>query len=407
MTEVAQPLLVASGVALARQLRTWGVEPEAVAGHSAGEIAAACVSGVLTLRDAVRFAAERGRLMGAFTGPGAMLAVRGGEEAVAAAVAESGGNLTVAAYNGPGLQVLSGTVAAVEHAALTLEAQGVPTRRLRVSRAFHSPLMRPVAGPRSPTRPVRCAREPREQDRGRCPPETTQASAPAPPPCFGGCSPRRCGCLPPRFRTTSRSSLSASTHSPPSTSSGSSNGNWAGLFPPPSSSSTGPSPNWPRTSTAHPSSPPPSPVRRPRPGRVPLPAHPRPTGPAHQQPAPPGRPGPRLHPPDRPRPPGHPAPGPGARRARRPPHHAADPHRRLRGRRWRDRFRVTGAVRRTARRSVHLVRGPRAARSYRGTRNGPVQPAVRSLRRASRSRGPGAGEPRAVPPGAGDPPRGR
>ncbi len=73
--------------------------------------------------------------MGAFTAPGAMLAVRGGEEAVAAAVARSGGSLTVAAYNGPGLQVLSGTVPAVEHAALVLEAQGVPTRRLRVSRA--------------------------------------------------------------------------------------------------------------------------------------------------------------------------------------------------------------------------------------------------------------------------------
>ncbi|NEC20978.1 AMP-binding protein, partial [Streptomyces parvus] len=107
VTEVAQPLLVASGVALARQLRTWGVEPEAVAGHSVGEITAACVSGVLTLPEAVRFAAERGRLMGAFTEPGAMLAVRGGEEAVAAAVARSGGSLTVAAYNGPGLQVLS------------------------------------------------------------------------------------------------------------------------------------------------------------------------------------------------------------------------------------------------------------------------------------------------------------
>ncbi|MFB8141680.1 amino acid adenylation domain-containing protein [Streptomyces parvus] len=164
MTEVAQPLLVASGVALARQLRTWGVEPEAVAGHSVGEITAACVSGVLTLREAVRFAAERGRLMGAFTDPGAMLAVRGGEEAVAATVAESGGSLTVAAYNGPGLQVLSGTVAAVEHAALALEAQGIPTRRLRVSRAFHSPLMRPVAGrladaaraltPRAPSVPL-------------------------------------------------------------------------------------------------------------------------------------------------------------------------------------------------------------------------------------------------------------
>ncbi|MDJ1640325.1 non-ribosomal peptide synthetase/type I polyketide synthase [Streptomyces pakalii] len=145
MTEVAQPLLVASGVALARQLRTWGAEPEAVAGHSVGEITAACVSGALTLQEAVRFAAERGRLMGAFTEPGAMLAVRGGEEAVAAAVAGSGGSLTVAAYNGPGLQVLSGTVSAVEHAALALDAQGVPTRRLRVSRAFHSPMMRPVA----------------------------------------------------------------------------------------------------------------------------------------------------------------------------------------------------------------------------------------------------------------------
>ncbi|MFJ6443263.1 amino acid adenylation domain-containing protein [Streptomyces sp. NPDC091649] len=145
-TEVAQPLLVASGVALARQLRTWGVAPDAVAGHSVGEITAACASGVLTLREAVRFAAERGRLMAAYTEPGAMIAVHGGEEAVASAVAESGGALAVAAYNGPGLQVLSGGVAAVERAALRLDAQGVPVRRLRVSRAFHSPLMRPVAG---------------------------------------------------------------------------------------------------------------------------------------------------------------------------------------------------------------------------------------------------------------------
>ncbi|MFJ5049653.1 amino acid adenylation domain-containing protein [Streptomyces sp. NPDC088719] len=144
-TEVAQPLLVASGVALARQLRTWGVEPDAVAGHSVGEITAACVSGVLTFREAVRFAAERGRLMGVFTEPGAMIAVHGGEEAVAAAVAESDGALAVAAYNGPGLQVLSGGVRAVEQAAVDLEGLGFPTRRLRVSRAFHSPLMRPVA----------------------------------------------------------------------------------------------------------------------------------------------------------------------------------------------------------------------------------------------------------------------
>ncbi|MFD8619295.1 amino acid adenylation domain-containing protein [Streptomyces sp. NPDC059513] len=144
-TEVAQPLLVASGVALARQLREWGVEPDAVAGHSVGEIAAACVSGMLTLRDAVRFAAERGRLMGEFTEPGAMIAVGGGEEAVASVVAGAGDDLAVAASNGPGLQVLSGSLSAVERAARDLGAQGVPVRRLRVSRAFHSPLMRPVA----------------------------------------------------------------------------------------------------------------------------------------------------------------------------------------------------------------------------------------------------------------------
>ncbi|MET9928269.1 MULTISPECIES: amino acid adenylation domain-containing protein [unclassified Streptomyces] len=145
VTEVAQPLLVASGIALARQLREWGVEPDAVAGHSVGEIAAACVGGVLSLRDAVRFAAERGRLMGAFTDPGAMVAVRGSEEAVAAVVAEADGDLAVAAYNGPGLQVLSGSVSAVERAGRDLDGLGMPVRRLRVSRAFHSPLMRPVA----------------------------------------------------------------------------------------------------------------------------------------------------------------------------------------------------------------------------------------------------------------------
>ncbi|MFF5772095.1 amino acid adenylation domain-containing protein [Streptomyces californicus] len=146
-TEVAQPLLVASGVALARQLRAWGVEPDAVLGHSVGEITAACAGGMLTLPDALRFAAERGRLMGGFTEPGAMLSVLGADEAVAAAVAGSAGALAVAAYNGPGRQVLSGSVAAVERAARDLDARGVTTRRLRVSRAFHSPLMRPITGP--------------------------------------------------------------------------------------------------------------------------------------------------------------------------------------------------------------------------------------------------------------------
>ncbi|MFD1500615.1 beta-ketoacyl synthase N-terminal-like domain-containing protein, partial [Streptosporangium lutulentum] len=146
-TEVAQPLLVAYGVALARQLRAWGIAPDAVAGHSVGEIAAACVAGRLTLADAVRFAAERGRLMRDLCVPGAMAAVRGGEETVAALVADSRGALSVAAINASAQVVVAGTPEAVDRAVRELTAQGVAARRLEVSRAFHSPLMDPALAP--------------------------------------------------------------------------------------------------------------------------------------------------------------------------------------------------------------------------------------------------------------------
>ncbi|GAB2803127.1 hypothetical protein GCM10027073_39440 [Streptomyces chlorus] len=145
-TEVAQPLLVAHGVALARQLTAWGVRPDALIGHSVGELAAACVGGMLSLSDAVLFAAERGRLMGGSTAPGAMAAVRGAEEdEVESLVAASPGDLAVAAYNGPGRLVLSGSPAAVRRASERLTAHGATVRPLRVPRAFHSPLMEPVA----------------------------------------------------------------------------------------------------------------------------------------------------------------------------------------------------------------------------------------------------------------------
>ncbi|MFF9909200.1 amino acid adenylation domain-containing protein [Streptomyces sp. NPDC013457] len=146
-TDIAQPLLVAYGVALARQVRAWGITPDAVAGHSVGEIAAACVAGTLSLADAVRFAAERGRLMAELCAPGAMAAVRGDEAAVAALVAGSRGALSVAAVNGPDQVVLAGTGAAVERAVAALSARGVAARRLAVSRAFHSGLMDPALAP--------------------------------------------------------------------------------------------------------------------------------------------------------------------------------------------------------------------------------------------------------------------
>lgn len=145
-TEVAQPLLVAHGVALARQLLAWGVRPDALVGHSVGELAAACAGGMLSFADALAFAAERGRLMGTSTPPGAMAAVRGAdEEVVAALVAAAPEELAVAAYNGPGRLVLSGSPDAIGRATEKLSAQGAAIRTLEVSRAFHSPLMAPIA----------------------------------------------------------------------------------------------------------------------------------------------------------------------------------------------------------------------------------------------------------------------
>ncbi|GGQ06476.1 hypothetical protein GCM10010266_32450 [Streptomyces griseomycini] len=145
-TEVAQPLLVAHGVALARQLVAWGVRPDAVVGHSVGELAAACAGGMLSLREAVTFAVERGRLMAESTAPGAMAAVRGAEEREVAALVDAfPGELAVAAYNGPGRLVLSGTPEAVHRVSGLLTGRGATVRPLRVSRAFHSPLMEPVA----------------------------------------------------------------------------------------------------------------------------------------------------------------------------------------------------------------------------------------------------------------------
>ncbi|MFE6622408.1 amino acid adenylation domain-containing protein [Streptomyces sp. NPDC057740] len=146
-TEVAQPLLVTFGVGLARQLAEWGVPVDAVAGHSVGEIAAACVAGSLTLDEAVGFAAERGRLVAELALPGAMAAVRGDEDTVAGLVSASDGALGVAAVNGPEQVVISGADDAVDRALAELTGRGVAVRRLRVSHAFHSPLLEPLLVP--------------------------------------------------------------------------------------------------------------------------------------------------------------------------------------------------------------------------------------------------------------------
>lgn len=143
LTRWTQPALFAVGYALGRTLVELGIRPQGLLGHSVGEYAAAVLAGALPLAAAARLVAARGALMQELPAGGGMLAVRAGSETLRERVAAEP-LVGVAAVNGPLATVLSGDLAALERIEGELAAQGVRTRRLRVSHAFHSPLMEPV-----------------------------------------------------------------------------------------------------------------------------------------------------------------------------------------------------------------------------------------------------------------------
>jgi iturin family lipopeptide synthetase A len=142
--EYAQPALFALQCALAGLWRSFGLEPSAVAGHSLGEYAAACAAGVFGLEDGLRLVAERARLMQSLPQAGGMAAVFADERQVSDALLPFAYGLSLAVLNGPRNVVVSGQADALDLFLANLGGQGIETRRLHVTHAFHSPLMDPL-----------------------------------------------------------------------------------------------------------------------------------------------------------------------------------------------------------------------------------------------------------------------
>ncbi|MGK7876650.1 MAG: SDR family NAD(P)-dependent oxidoreductase [Xenococcaceae cyanobacterium] len=140
-TAYTQPALFALEYALYQLWISWGIKPNAVMGHSVGEYVAACVAGVFSLEDGLRLIATRGRLMQKLPADGSMVAVLATEKKVRKIL---NSEVVIAAYNGPDNIVISEKKAGVEKAIASLEAEGIKTKKLNVSHAFHSPLMEPM-----------------------------------------------------------------------------------------------------------------------------------------------------------------------------------------------------------------------------------------------------------------------
>lgn len=136
--DVVQPALWAVMVSLAELWRSVGVVPDAVIGHSQGEIAAAYVAGALSLRDAAAVVALRSRLLVRLGGAGGMVSLACGQPQAEKLASQWGDRLNIAAVNGVSSVVLAGETDAVTELMQRCEAEGIRARRIDVDYASHS-----------------------------------------------------------------------------------------------------------------------------------------------------------------------------------------------------------------------------------------------------------------------------
>jgi len=147
-TDWAQPAIGATSLAQLRLLTDLGVRPQAVAGHSFGELTALHAAGVLSEADFMAAACKRGELMAAAADvPGAMLSVGASYDDVRTRLESLETDVVIANHNGPSQVVLSGGCEAIERVQGELEGAGLHTRRLDVGTAFHSPLVSASCAP--------------------------------------------------------------------------------------------------------------------------------------------------------------------------------------------------------------------------------------------------------------------
>lgn len=143
-TEIAQPAIFAVQAGLAALWASWGIRPEAVIGHSVGEVAAAHLAGVFTLEEALTIICQRGRVMQRAHRQGKMLAVKLADDRLEEMLADYGGRISLAALNAPNSFTLSGEPQVMAKLLEALPGYGAVGRMLQGEYAFHSPQMEPL-----------------------------------------------------------------------------------------------------------------------------------------------------------------------------------------------------------------------------------------------------------------------